>query len=485
VDADPSNNSVVLTNQAAAMGILAVTPASGLQSSGIAGGPFAPNNQVYVISNAGSAVLTWSVIRSAPWVTRSLTTGSLGPGDSASVTITLNSTTATLAQGHYFETIGFTNVSTGLGSTTRLIDLTIATNHAPVATGLALSTPENTPLTITLPGTDADNDPLTASITFLPLYGRLFQTPDGTTMGAPITTNTTVVSNSLRQVIYLPATNVFGNGLGTFFFNISDGRTNSTSAMVSIDIIAANQPPVAVADKVSVLPGVASNPFDVLANDFDAEGDPFTLTSHTSPSLGTLTPLGGGLFTYTPNPGVVNGKDQFNYSIRDGPNRTATAKVSINIGYLAGGDWPTIGNGPQHTGYYPSSLGTNLFTPIWTNTYTGTINQVAEADGMVFLTMSSGVPYIFTMAGLDARTGRQLWRDDFTPGNSISAPTFDNGRLYFQRNNNDTDTQLRCVDAATGAILWNVPYGGQWDWSLAPLVAGDGVWVCGGYYGGM
>ncbi len=484
-DADPSNNSVVLTNQAAALGILTVTPATGLEATGMFGGPFTPSNQVYVLSNAGSAALSWSAIRGAAWVTPVMPSGSLGPGDSTSVTLRLNTAAATLQPGTYFETVLFTNLSSGLGSTTRPVRLTVATNHTPVATSMALSTPENTPLTIALSGTDADNDPLTASITFLPLNGRLFQTPDGIAFGAPITTNNTVVSNSLRKLIYLPATNSYGNGVGTFFFNVSDGRTNSTSAAVSINVTAVNQPPVAVPDKVSVLPGVATSPFDVLANDFDAEGDPFTLDSQTLPALGTLTPLGGGQFIYTPNPGVAKGTDQFTYTIRDGFNRTASAKVTISIGDLAGGDWPTLGNGPQHTGYYPSSLGTNLFTPIWTNIYSGTPNQVAVADGIVFMTMSSGVPYFDMLAALEARTGRQLWRDDFSGGNSITGPTFDNGRVYFQRSNHESDTHLRCVDARTGAILWVAPYSAQWDWSLAPLVVGDGVWIAGGYVGGM
>ncbi len=101
------------------------------------------------------------------------------------------------------------------------------------------------------------------------------------------------------------------------------------------------------------------------------------------------------------------------------------------------------------------------------------------------MTMSSGVPYFDMLVALEARTGRQLWRDDFAGGNSITGPTFDNGRVYFQRSNHSSDTHLRCVDARTGAILWVAPYSAQWDWSLAPLVVGDGVWIAGGYYGGM
>jgi len=483
-DADPSNNSVILTNQAAALGVLSVTPANGLTSTGGTGGPFAPSNQVYVISNAGSATLTFSVVRSATWLTPSPLSGSLGPGDSTTLTLRVNANANTLQPGTWLETVLLTNTTSGLGSTARFVSLTVATNQRPVTSSFGLSTPENTAITVTIPGSDPDGDPLRGNITFLPLSGRLFQTPDGAAFGAPITTNDTVVSNSLRKVIYLPATNTFGNGIGSIFYNVSDGRTNSAGGAVSIDVTPANQPPVAVPDEVSAIPGFASSVF-VLFNDFDPENDSFTLNSYTTPALGTLTPQGGGQFSYMPNPGVVKGTDQFTYTIIDDFNRTASAKVTIHIGYLSGGDWPTLGKDPQHTGYYPSSKGTNLFSPIWTNIYTGTLNQVATADGMVFVTMSSGVPYLSMIAALDARTGGQLWRNQFAGANSITAPTFDNGRVYFQRSNHEPDTHLRCLDANTGAILWVIPYGAQWDWSLAPLVVGDGVWIAGGTYGGM
>jgi uncharacterized repeat protein (TIGR01451 family) len=136
-DADLSNNSVSLTSQVAAMGVLSVTPATGISATGIVGGPFTSSNQVFVLSNTGTATLTWGFIRGAPWVSRSATSGSLGPGDAATLTVSLNSATYALPPGHYFETLIFTNITTSLGSTTRLIDLNVSSNHPPVATGLA------------------------------------------------------------------------------------------------------------------------------------------------------------------------------------------------------------------------------------------------------------------------------------------------------------------------------------------------------------
>jgi uncharacterized repeat protein (TIGR01451 family) len=249
-----------------------------------------------------------------------------------------------------------------------------------------------------------------------------------------------------------------------------------------------NTRPVAVADTVTILPGTTSKPFNVLTNDSDADGDPLTVSSFTQPSAGALTSLGGGTFTYAPDPAVRKGSDEFSYTISDGNGGTAAAKVTIYIGYMVGGDWPTFGNGPDHTGYYPTSLGTNRFAPLWTNSFTLAINQVAVGNGRVFVTTPPFSGYTgdaFLLRALDAQTGGQMWQDNFNWGYGMDAPTYDNGKVYFQRVNNSSDTQLRCVDAYSGTVLWTAAHGAQWESYYAPTVVGDGVWVNGGTYGGL
>src|SRR5207237_563644 len=62
---------------------LAVTPGTGLSSSGIQGGPFSPSSQDYALSNTGSISLNWSASKIANWVTLSANSGTLPPGGSA------------------------------------------------------------------------------------------------------------------------------------------------------------------------------------------------------------------------------------------------------------------------------------------------------------------------------------------------------------------------------------------------------------------
>jgi uncharacterized repeat protein (TIGR01451 family) len=54
-----TNNVAVNTTTIGAFGVLSVTPSSNFNSSGFVGGPFTPTNQVYVLSNSGTAVLSW------------------------------------------------------------------------------------------------------------------------------------------------------------------------------------------------------------------------------------------------------------------------------------------------------------------------------------------------------------------------------------------------------------------------------------------
>jgi subtilase family serine protease len=91
-------------------------------------------------------------------------------------------------------------------------------------------------ITVTLQGSDPDNDPITAYLTQWPAFGRLFQTTDGVTLGAAITAVPTAVTSPSRQVIYrrLPGY----TGIDDLQYFVSDGQTNSETATVSLDVVA-------------------------------------------------------------------------------------------------------------------------------------------------------------------------------------------------------------------------------------------------------
>ncbi len=103
--------------------VLAVTPAGGLTASGHFGGPFTPAAQDYVLTNSGNGLLAWSVMKDVPWLALSAAGGTLAPG--ASVTVSVSLDAAATDPGGYAGSVTFTNAANALGSTTRPAALTV------------------------------------------------------------------------------------------------------------------------------------------------------------------------------------------------------------------------------------------------------------------------------------------------------------------------------------------------------------------------
>jgi hypothetical protein len=101
---------------------LIVSPTSTIAFSGPQGGPFSPSNIEYRV-NASSGTVGYS-IRTPSWLTAS---SSSGATDTKGITITLtvNANASSLSPGTYGPAVGFTNVSNGRGSTSRLAKLTV------------------------------------------------------------------------------------------------------------------------------------------------------------------------------------------------------------------------------------------------------------------------------------------------------------------------------------------------------------------------
>jgi hypothetical protein len=106
-------------------GLLAVTSADPLVASGTVGGPFTPNSAVYTLSNSGGTTLNWTAGKTATWLDLSATSGSLAPGASIEVTVSLNEAANTLAAGTFNDSVSFTNTTDGSGNTSREVTLTV------------------------------------------------------------------------------------------------------------------------------------------------------------------------------------------------------------------------------------------------------------------------------------------------------------------------------------------------------------------------
>jgi len=186
-------------------------------------------------------------------------------------------------------------------------------NSRPSAEEQSALTDEDTPIIITLTGSDSDSDTLAFSLIAVPTNGTL--------------SDITPLSETSAQVTYTSDPNF--NGADSFAFRVVDDFAGSDTATVGITVNAINDVPTANDDFVVINEDTTGT--DVLANDIDVDGDFLTIISVTLPANGTTLIAGNGIVTYTPEPNF-NGADSFEYTISDGHggNDTATVNITVN-----------------------------------------------------------------------------------------------------------------------------------------------------------
>ena len=113
-----------------------------------------------------------------------------------------------------------------------------ASNTTPTASAQTVSAIEDISKTITLSGSDDDDDELSYIITSLPSNGTLTQFS-----GGAISSTGTTVSDESNRVKYISASNGNGNGHGNFAFKVNDGTEDSDAATVTVNVTAVNDEP--------------------------------------------------------------------------------------------------------------------------------------------------------------------------------------------------------------------------------------------------
>ncbi len=228
-----------------------------------------------------------------------------------------------------------------LDSNVATVGITVTSvNDAPTAGGQTLSTPENSPVNITLTATDQNGDALTYSVQSGPAHGTL--------------------SGNAPNLQYTPNQDYAGND--SFTFKANDGQLDSNVATVGITVSSVNDAPTVEGQTLST---PENTPVDITLAATDQNGDALTYAVVIQPANGTLTGSAPNL-VYTPNVSY-SGSDFFTFKANDGQVDSGTATVNITV--------TLVMDQPVEATYYPEAVIITTGVYDW-----GTLTSFVSAD---------------------------------------------------------------------------------------------------------
>lgn len=258
-------------------------------------------------------------------------------------------------------------------------------NTAPVASAQLVSTNEDAALSITLSGTDTDNDAITYTLVSQPANGSL--------------------SGVAPSLTYTPTSNF--NGTDSFAFKVNDGTEDSVNADVTITVNSVNDVPVATTQTISTDEDLA---VAVTLAASDTESDSLTFSIVSSPVNGAISGTAPNL-TYTPESGFF-GSDSFTYKANDGTADSSAATVTITV--IEVNEPPTAGD---NDALVPANRFVDL--AVLAN------DSDVESATLTIQSMSSASNGLATL--LDAQTIRYTPNADYVGSDTLTYTVVDGG----------------------------------------------------------
>lgn len=317
------------------------------------------------------------------------TGGTVGPTSRSVVEGNTTTFTVTPDAGYSINTVtGCNGTLSGVTYTTDAItaDCTVtasftlnAVNVIPVANNQTISTSENSPLTITLSGTDSDGSVVSYQVGS-PAHGTL--------------------SGTGANVIYTPTGDF--DGSDSFTFTVTDNEGGiSPRATVNITVLKVNMIPIANNDDVEVLKNSQNNIINVLSNDTDSDGDELTVTE-VAAVYGTVAINNDGSLSYT----SLNESaeiDILTYTISDNKGGIASAVVTVTITVIENKPPVAVDDSYTFTSFEPVTLDVLANDsdpendPIELVAVQVDVGHVEIVDGVVIYTPEQETSGIFTI----------------------------------------------------------------------------------------
>ena len=107
-------------------GCLSVNPTVDFNTDGPTGGPFAPDSNQYVLTNIGGSTMSWTLTIDEVWLVADVYAGDLTPGDSITITVTLDADTLPAAPSPYTAVLTFVNTTNGCGNIEANVSLSVS-----------------------------------------------------------------------------------------------------------------------------------------------------------------------------------------------------------------------------------------------------------------------------------------------------------------------------------------------------------------------
>ena len=201
-------------------------------------------------------------------------------------------------------------------------------NQPPMADDQNVPTAEDTPVGITLTGSDPDSDPLTFSVLINPTDGMLTGTPPNLT--------------------YTPNLNF--NGSDSFTFQVDNGNGGTDTETVSITVNGANDPPTITSPAAVSVPENQTGVIDVQSTDPEGEtegaGLTYSLTGGADQALFSIVPATGVLtFNSAPdfeNPGDAGANNVYDVQVTVTDSGTLTSVQNLQVTVTNTPDPPMI-----------------------------------------------------------------------------------------------------------------------------------------------
>ena len=405
-------------------------------------------------SDIDGDALTYSIVRN---------------GTKGSVTL-INAVTGTFSYTPNANSTGTDNFTFKVND--GLVDSNIATvsvsiaavNDVPVAVNTSLNTNEDIAVNGSLSASDVDGDSLSYSLV------------SNGSKGVAVITNA-----STGAYRYTPNANA--TDTDSFTFKVNDGLLDSNIAIVSVNIIAVNDAPVAQATTLNTTEDVATNGV-LSASDADGDSLSYSLVSNGSKGVAVITNASTGAYRYTPNANA-NGADSFTFKASDSLLASNIVTVTVNI--TAVNDVPIAVNASLNTnediavnGSLSASdvdgdnliysvisnglKGSVLITNTATGAYTYTPNaNTTGTDSFTFKVNDGLADSNIATVGISisaandaplANAGTLTTNEDVVASSSLNASDIDGDALTYSIVGHGTKGNVSLINAATGAYSY-------------------------------